>query len=103
MPAETGPITFTGPEVLEALAACCEATGRALPNGGTKGLTLLDGADSKIAIEPEGEAPKITFYESEAAAALLAYCRKKRIPIARRSTKPLECKQGAVTLRLDFG
>lgn len=100
MPVETRLITFTAPEVLEALVAFCETTGRPLPSGRIKQLILPGGADSKIAIEPEGEAPKITFYESEAAAALLSYCKKKRIPIARRSDKSLEFKQGVITLRL---
>lgn len=100
MPVETRLITFTGPEVIEALVDFCEANGRTLRKGGIKRLILPDGADGNIGIKLEGDAPRITFYGNEAAAALLAYCKKKHIPVARRSDKSIEFKQGVVTLRL---
>lgn len=102
MPVETRLITFTAPEVFEALMLFCETTGRPLPNGGIKRLIPPDGADGKITIEPEADAAKISFYENEVAAALLAYCKKKQIPVARRSAKSLEFKPDTVSLRLSI-
>lgn len=103
MPAETRLITFTEAEVVEALLAFCEATSRPMPADGATCLIVRNGADTKFALASPKDGPKTSFYESEVAAALLAYCKKKHIPIARRSAKSLEVMQDAVALRLTLG
>ncbi len=100
MPTEIRLITFVASEVIEALAAFCAATKRPLPPDGAKNLIVPNGEQTNYLIEPNGEGPAIRFYESEVAAALLAYCKKKNIPVARRSAKGLEAKGDAVVLRL---
>lgn len=100
MPTEIRLITFAASEVIEALAAFCAATKRPLPTEGAKRLILPNGEQTKYLIEPNGEGPAVPFYESEVAAALLAYCKKKHIPVARRATKVLEAKGDAVILKL---
>lgn len=59
MPVETRLITFTDAEVVEALVNYCGAIGWSLPDSGIKQLILPDGADSKIAIELEGDVPQL--------------------------------------------
>ncbi len=100
MPIETRTIEFSGPEVIEALVDFCRAHKRPVPTGKIRPLIAVGRRENKVAFEGGGKPSRVTFYETELASALLAYCKKKRIPVARGAAKSLRFTPDTVTLRL---
>ena len=54
----------------------------------------------EVTMTPNGSAPPIHFGENEIAVALIVFCNKKGIPIARRALKSLQVVQDSVSLHL---
>jgi hypothetical protein len=100
MPSESRIVTFSNAEVSEALTEFCEQTKRPLPEGGIKRLTFSNEKEVRIAVEPEKGNGAMNFYEHEIAAALILYCNKRSIPVARRAVKSLQIAQDTVALHL---
>ena len=100
MPIETRTIEFSGPEVIEALVDFCRANKRPVPSGKIQPLIVVGRRENKVAFEGNGRPSRVHFYEAELAAALLTYCKKKRIPVARGAAKSLRFTPDTVTLRL---
>ena len=100
MPGESRIVSFSNAEVIEAIVDYCEKTGRALPPGGIRGLSFSNIKEIKVTIQPEGQASPVSFYENEIAVALILFCNKKGIPVARRALKSLRVAQDTVSLHL---
>jgi hypothetical protein len=100
MPDESRVVTFSNVEVIEAIVAYCEKADRPLPPGGIKGLTFSNDKEVKVTAQPHGQAPPISLYEHEIAVALILFCNRKGIPVARRAIKSLHVEQDTVSLRL---
>ncbi len=100
MPNESRVISFSNTEATDALVEYCVATKRELPKGGIERLGFSNDAEIKVTAEFKGGAPSISFYQNEVAAALIYYCNKKGIPVARRALKSLQVAQDAVALHL---
>jgi hypothetical protein len=100
LPIETRTIEFSGPEVIEALVDFCRANKRPVPSGKIQPLIVVGRRENKVAFEGGGRPSRVHFYEAELAAALLTYCKKKRIPVARGAAKSLRFTPDTVTLRL---
>jgi len=103
VPAESRTITFTGPEVMEALVDYCRRMKRPVPTGTITPVILAGRKESRIAFEGGGKPARVTFYEAELAAALIAYCKKRRIPVSRGSDKRLQFTPDTVMLHLRQG
>jgi len=100
LPTETRAVSFTNAEVIEALEEYCERTKRPLPAGGIKSLSFTNEKEIEVTMTPNGSAPPIHFGENEIAVALIVFCNKKGIPIARRALKSLQVVQDSVSLHL---
>jgi hypothetical protein len=100
MPDESRVVSFSNAEVIEAIVAYCEKADRPVPPGGIKGLTFSNDKEVKLTVQPHGQAPPFNFFEHEIAAALILYCNKKGIPVARRAIKSLNVAQDTISLHL---
>jgi len=100
VPVETRTITFSGPEVMEALIDYCRKMKRPVPTGRITPVILAGRKENRIAFEGDGKPARVTFYEAELAAALIAFCKKRRIPVARGASKKLQFTPDSVTLHL---
>ncbi|MGH7125781.1 MAG: hypothetical protein ACREFI_15505 [Stellaceae bacterium] len=102
MPGESRTITFTNAEAIDALLEYCASTKRVLPAGGIKRLAFSNEAEVKVTVEFNASAPPISFYQNEVAAALILYCNKIGIPVARRAIKSLQVTQDSIALQLSM-
>ena len=102
MATESRVVTFSNSEVVQALIEFCEQSKRPLPEGGVRQLVFSNDRQVKVTIEPEKGGSPISFYEHEVAAALILYCRKIGVPIARRAMKSLQVAQDTVALHLSL-
>lgn len=101
MSVESRRIIFAGPELLEALADFCVKAERRLPDSKVKQIQYERDGAVGVVLEFEDEGlPHATFYKNEVAAALIMYCNKRGIPVARRAKKSLEVTRDAVALHL---
>ena len=100
MPNESRVISFSNAEAIDALVDYCAAAKREMPNGGIKRLVFSNDAEIKVTAEFNGDAPSISFFQNEVAAALIFYCNKKGIPVARRALKSLQVAQDTIALHL---
>jgi hypothetical protein len=100
MPSESRTLTFSNAEVIEALELFSEQAQRPLPEGGVKRLVFSNEREVKATVEPNSGDTPMHFYEHEIAAALILYCNKHGIPVARRAIKSLQVAQDAVVLQL---
>jgi hypothetical protein len=100
MPNESRVINFSNSEATDALVEYCVSTKRELPKGGIERLGFSNDAEIKVTAEFKGGAPAMSFYQNEVAAALIQYCGKKGIPVARRAVKSLLVAQDTVALHI---
>ena len=100
MPIAARTITFTNREVVEALIDFSAAADRKPPTQEIKGLTFSNDGEVKTTLEFAADAPGMTFIANDVAVALILYCIKKCIPVARRSIKSLQVPQDSVALHL---
>jgi hypothetical protein len=100
MPDESRIVSFNNAEVNEAIVDYCQKTGRALPPAGIRGLSFSNDKEIKVTVQPEGQTAPFSFYETEIAVALILFCNKKGIPVARRALKSLQVAHDTVSLHL---
>lgn len=67
---------------------------------GADRLTFLAGSEAKITLHSDGPESAIHFTENEVAAALIVFCGKNGIPVARRAIKSLEVAEETLSLCL---
>ncbi len=99
MPTESHVLGFDKNELFEALRDYRTNTGRQLP--ADAGNVLISTQDGEVRITltfPDESA--IDFTENEVGAALIMFCIKKRIPMARRATKSLVVADETLSLHL---
>jgi hypothetical protein len=102
MPMESRVLHFASAEVFEALKEYCAETGRAMPADAQCSLVLFQDTEVRITLNSSGRTATTTFSESEVGTALIMFCIRKSIPIARRSIKSLQVGHDTVQLRLDI-
>ena len=100
MPTESRVISFSNAEAIDAFLVYCEKTGCELPQGGIKRLAFTNDSQVKVTAVFEGGSPPIHFSENEVAVALILFCNKKGIPVARRAIKSLQVAQDTISLHL---
>src|SRR5579864_5980706 len=100
MPNESRVISFSNAEAIDALIDYCVAAKRDMPAGGIKRLVFSNDTEIKVTADFNGGAPSISFFQNEVAAALIYYCNKKGIPVARRAVKSLQVAQDTIALHL---
>jgi hypothetical protein len=99
MPTESRSLQFSSDEVRVAMRDYCYQTGRLLPDHGT---IVVKGEQISLPTNSQLPSEDVEFTESEVAAALMMFCIKENIPIARRATKSLQITREHVFLRLDL-
>lgn len=100
VPSESRVISFSNVEAVDALLQYCTATKRELPSGGIKRLAFSNDSEIKATAEFNGDIPSISFFQNEIAAALILYCNRVGIPVARRALKSLHVTQDSISLQL---
>ena len=96
-------ITFTEQEAIAAVVDRRHAQRHALPAGMIRGLSVNIDGNNTCALEMEdyhGNRPCVTIPEQEIAAALVAYCLSRKIPMPRKSSKTIHVIGGDLTLVL---
>jgi hypothetical protein len=102
MPMESRVLHFAQDEVLEALKGYCAQTDRSMPEDPGGGFVLFRDEASRLTLGSSDREISTAFTESEVGAALIMFCMKKDIPIARHSIKSLHVGKDHVLLRLDI-
>ncbi|MGA9545723.1 MAG: hypothetical protein WBQ85_19265 [Candidatus Sulfotelmatobacter sp.] len=100
MPTETRVLGFNKNELFEALRDYYISTGRRLPPDSAERLTLKQDSGVQVVLNSPGDGLATNFTENEVGAALVMFCIRKRIPIAKRATKSLEVAGEAISLHL---
>src|SRR5271168_4541415 len=100
MPTETRVLGFNKNELFEALRDYYISTGRRLTPDGAERLTLKQDGGIQVVLNSPGDALATNFTENEVGAALVMFCIRKRIPIAKRATKSLEVAGETISLHL---
>jgi len=103
MPTETRVLCFSKIELFEALRDYCSHTGRRLPPDAAERLVLTQDSEVGVALNSPGDESAMKFAENEVGAALVMFCIKKLIPIAKRATKSLEITGETLSLHLKMG
>ena len=101
MPTERRIITFSEREMKEALLDFCIKSARPLPDEPFDEIEVAGSGEIKITLGVRQGKVQMTFQEHEVAAAIIGYCAKKKIPIARRSLKSLRSTRHSVSLHLE--
>jgi hypothetical protein len=103
MPSERRLIRFTTPEVEEALRTFAEDQSRALPSSKVTGIEYdgqtEEGVGARVSFENVARPTHFTALET--AAALIAYCRKVRVPIPKQGRKSLHKQKNNLILQID--
>ena len=103
MPTETRVLCFTKLELFEALRDYCSHTGRRLPPEAAERSGLNARQRRPNYRQFSGEESTMKFTDNEVGAALVMFCIRKRIPIAKRATKSLEITGETLSLHLKIG
>ena len=103
MPSERRLIRFTTPEVEDALRTFAEEQSRTLPSSKVTGIEYdgqtEEGVGARVSFE---NVPRPTHFTAlETAAALIAYCRKVRVPIPKQGQKSLHKQKNNLILQID--
>jgi hypothetical protein len=103
VPTESRIPGFNRNEVVDLLREYCNQTGRSLPENFVENLIMVKGrpVTVKVRLDPEGSI--LEFAESELAAAIIMYCIKRGIPMARHALKSLEISHETLFLHLRMG
>lgn len=100
MPTESRILGFNRDEVLAVLKEYCSGSGRDLPEYKVDGLVMEQGHGAGVKVKLNGSGSSIEFSESEIAAAIIMYCIKRGIPMARHAMKSLEVAHDTLFLHL---
>jgi len=103
MPSERRLIRFSTPEVEDALRGFAETQDRSLPSGKVAAIEYdtqtEEGVGARVKFE---NAPRSTHFTAlELAAALIAYCRRVRVPIPKQGEKSLHTTKHDLVLQID--
>jgi len=103
VPIESRILGFNRKEVVELLREYCSQTGRSLPANFVENLTMVRGrpVTVKVRLDPDGSI--LEFGENELAAAIIMYCIKRGIPMARHALKSPEIAHDTLFLHLRMG
>ena len=104
MPSERRLIRFTTAEVEEALRAFAAEQARTLPTSKVASIQYHDQTEEGVGaqVQFENVARPTHFTALEMAAALIAYCRKIRVPIPKQGQKSILKQKDALILQLDI-
>jgi len=94
-------VTFTEQEAVSAVVDHRHAQRHLLPGGMVRGLALnIDGKNTCVLKmeDYDGNKTNVLVKEQQVAAALVAYCLSRKIPMPRRSRKTIEVIGGDITL-----
>jgi hypothetical protein len=100
MPTESRILGFNQHETLEVLKEYCSQTGRVFAIDSVDKLTMTQDKEVKIEMKFKGNGLTLEFTESELAAAIIMYCIRRGIPMARHAMKSLEVKHDTLFLHL---
>ena len=103
MPTETRVLCFSKNELFDALRDYCGSTGRRLPSDGAERLILTQDTEVRVALNSTGDESAMNFTENEVGAALVMFCIRKQIPMAKRATKSLEVADETISLHSKMG
>ena len=98
MPNESRVLSFAHAELVEAISDYYGQLKGGMAAVPIKELTVSDDAGFRLALKFDSTAPPVSLSESAVAVALILFCNKKGIPIARRAVKSLKVHQGTVLL-----
>jgi hypothetical protein len=104
MPRERRLIRFSRTEVEAALRRFAETQERTLPNGGLLSVDYHPGGAEGVGVSLsfDGNGGRTWFTALETAAALIAHCRKVKVPIPRQGQKSVRLVDGELTLQIDL-
>src|ERR1700744_2959792 len=102
MPSESRILHFAKNEVFEALKEYCAHTEPSIPEGALCALVSFQDSQARVVLNDAGRKCTRNFSESELGAALIMFCIKKSIPIAKRSEKSLQFQPDKVSLHLEL-
>ncbi len=107
MPSEVRIIVFTSEEALEAIAQFSETLDTPLFSGRPSDLHVRKNPQVRAVLEVERaggeEIETVDLNASHLAAALITFCRKRRIPLPRNARKELDVMDDQLVLRLEVG
>jgi hypothetical protein len=109
MTTETRRIIFSSGELVQALSRHRRDERQPLPESRIRGSKVENGAGLvprvALLLDPTGGdgAASIDFRPTEVAAALIKFCRLKRIPLPKRAEKSLGIDRGQISLVLQLG
>lgn len=107
MPSEVRIIVFTSEEVLDAVEQFSETLDTPLFRGKPSDLHVRKSPQVRAILEVERaggeEIETVDLNSSHLAAALITFCRKRRIPLPRNAKKELDIIEDQLVLRLEVG
>jgi hypothetical protein len=109
MTTETRRITFSSEELIQAISRHRRDEKQPLPESRIRGSKVESGEGPipriSLLLDPRGGdgATAMDFRPTEVAAALIKFCRLKRIPLPKRAEKSLGVDQGRISLVLHLG
>ena len=103
MPTESRILGFNKSEVLEMLGEYCTQTGRNLPDDSVDSLRMSQDHEVRVDVKTNDDGSTQEFTESELGAAIIMYCIKRGIPMARHAIKSLEVAHETLFLHLRIG
>jgi hypothetical protein len=101
MAVESRTITFTDPEILQAVTAYCIKNGRIGSGVKISSPLVTNDGEIRLSFDPVPIGDRITLHEGELLSAMILYCKDQGIPIARRSTKSIHVAKDTFSLRLE--
>jgi len=101
MPSESRILGFNKNEILEMLREYCTQTGGNLPDDSVNDLKMLQDTEVRVEVRTNGSTQQ--FKESELGAAIIMYCIRRGIPMARHAIKSLEVTHETLFLHLRMG
>jgi hypothetical protein len=103
MPTEVRVLSFSKNELFDALRDYCSNSGRRLPLDGSERLVLTQDSEVRVTLNSlEGESA-MNFTENEVGAALVMFCIRRHIPMAKRAAKSLEVSGETLSFHLRMG
>ena len=100
MPTEPRILGFNKVEVLEVLREYCTQTGRTLQDISINALSMVQDEEVRVEVRTNGNGSAQEFTESELGAAIIMYCIKRGIPMARHAMKSLEVTHETLLMHL---
>ncbi len=107
MPTEIRKITFSRDELQSAVVSHCLHHRGGFPKAPISGMYVTTKAKEAVTLSFDSAAgkdvPNVILNQSEAAAALISYCRDLRMPLPHFASKVLEPKDDGIVMLIKFG